>query len=219
MIPTPLHVLGRISPIVSPFFPVFCAFSPSRRGGSNEPKTGTQGQETASRAPKHRFAGLANSGCPERMAVRRRCRCRSGSPGTGSATRSRAREARRWAGTADRLRRCGCWRRPGRAACRGRRCCTAVWGSGCGTCSGSWGSSRKASARSRASGAGAAGAATRPRRSAPHSRPPRCQRRARRGGGRSGRAAAARLPPAGRGARAARGRSLACPLALEDGLN
>ena len=54
VIPTPLHVLGRISPIFSPFFPVFCAFSPSRRGGSNEPKTGIQGQETVSRAPKHR---------------------------------------------------------------------------------------------------------------------------------------------------------------------
>ena len=30
VIPTPLHVLDRISPIFSPFFPVFCAFSPSR---------------------------------------------------------------------------------------------------------------------------------------------------------------------------------------------
>ena len=47
MIPTPLHVLGRISPIFSPSFPVFCAFSPSRRDGSNEPQAGTQGQETA----------------------------------------------------------------------------------------------------------------------------------------------------------------------------
>ena len=44
VIPTPLHVLGRISPIFSPFFPVFCAFSPSRRGGSNEPQAGRQGQ-------------------------------------------------------------------------------------------------------------------------------------------------------------------------------
>ena len=43
VIPTPLHVLGRISPIFSPFFLVFCAFSPSRRGGSNEPQAGTQG--------------------------------------------------------------------------------------------------------------------------------------------------------------------------------
>ena len=59
VIPTPLHVLGRISPIFSPFFPVFCAFSPSRRGGSNEPKTGIQGHETVSRAPKHRFSGLS----------------------------------------------------------------------------------------------------------------------------------------------------------------
>eukprot|EP01045_Picozoa_sp_COSAG04_P017653 COSAG04_NODE_1577_length_6261_cov_20.494645_2_plen_784_part_00 len=68
VIPTPLHVLDRISPIFYPFFPVFCAFSPSRRGGSNEPKTGIQGHETVSRAPKHRFSGLANSGCSERMA-------------------------------------------------------------------------------------------------------------------------------------------------------
>ena len=29
VIPTPLHVLGRISPIFPPFFPIFCAFSPS----------------------------------------------------------------------------------------------------------------------------------------------------------------------------------------------
>ena len=34
------HVLDRISPIFPPFFPVFCAFSPSRRGGSNEPQAG-----------------------------------------------------------------------------------------------------------------------------------------------------------------------------------
>ena len=67
VIPTPSHVLGRISPIFSPFFPVFCAFSPSRRGGSNEPQAGAQGQETVARAPKHRFAGPANSGCSERM--------------------------------------------------------------------------------------------------------------------------------------------------------
>ena len=45
VIPTPLHV--------------FCAFSPSRRGGSNEPQAGTQGQETVTMAPKHRFAGLS----------------------------------------------------------------------------------------------------------------------------------------------------------------
>ena len=42
-----LHFLGRISPISSPFFLVFCAFSPARRDGSNEPQAGTQGQETA----------------------------------------------------------------------------------------------------------------------------------------------------------------------------
>ena len=67
VIPTPSHLLDRISPISSPKIPVFCAFSPPRRGGSNKPKTGIQGQETVSRAPKHRFAGPANSGCSERM--------------------------------------------------------------------------------------------------------------------------------------------------------
>ena len=43
----PSHLLDRISPVFSPFFPVFCAFSPPRRDGSNEPQAGTQGQETA----------------------------------------------------------------------------------------------------------------------------------------------------------------------------
>jgi len=47
VIPTPSHLLDRISPIFPPFFPVFCAFSPSRRDGSNEPQARTQGQETA----------------------------------------------------------------------------------------------------------------------------------------------------------------------------
>jgi len=56
VIPTPLHVLDRISPIFPPFFPVFCAFSSPRRDGSNEPQAGTQGQETVARAPKHRLA-------------------------------------------------------------------------------------------------------------------------------------------------------------------
>ena len=40
------HVLDHISPISSPFFLIVCAFSPSCRGGSNEPQAGTQGQET-----------------------------------------------------------------------------------------------------------------------------------------------------------------------------
>ena len=31
VIPTPSHVFGRISPIFPPFFPVVCAFSPSRQ--------------------------------------------------------------------------------------------------------------------------------------------------------------------------------------------
>ena len=37
-------LLRPISPIFSAFFPVFCAFSPPRRDGSNEPQAGTQGQ-------------------------------------------------------------------------------------------------------------------------------------------------------------------------------
>ena len=48
----PSHLLGRISPIFAPFFPVFCAFSPSRRDGSNEPQAGAQGQETAGTGTK-----------------------------------------------------------------------------------------------------------------------------------------------------------------------
>ena len=48
VIPTPSHLLGRISPISFRFPPVFCALSPPRRDGSNEPQAGTQGQETVS---------------------------------------------------------------------------------------------------------------------------------------------------------------------------
>eukprot|EP01045_Picozoa_sp_COSAG04_P023102 COSAG04_NODE_2697_length_3716_cov_5.217307_2_plen_326_part_00 len=73
VIPTPSHLLDRISPIFSPFFPVLCAFSPSERGGSNEPQAGTQGQETVARGSERRFSGLANSGCWERMAALLRC--------------------------------------------------------------------------------------------------------------------------------------------------
>ncbi len=46
------HLLDHISVIFPPFSPVFCAFSPSRRGGSNEPQAGTQSQETAGTKPK-----------------------------------------------------------------------------------------------------------------------------------------------------------------------
>ena len=52
VIPTPSHLLDRISPIFPPFFLVFCAFSPSRRGGSKEPQAGIQGQETAGKGTK-----------------------------------------------------------------------------------------------------------------------------------------------------------------------
>ena len=36
----------------SPFFPVFCACSPSRQDGSNEPQAEIQGQETAGKGSK-----------------------------------------------------------------------------------------------------------------------------------------------------------------------
>ena len=49
--------LDRISPFLSPFFPVFCAFSPSRRGGSSEAQAGTQGRETAGTSTKSRDLG------------------------------------------------------------------------------------------------------------------------------------------------------------------
>ena len=52
VIPNPSRVLGRISPIFSPFCPVFCAFVPSCRGGSNESQARTQGQETAGKGTK-----------------------------------------------------------------------------------------------------------------------------------------------------------------------
>ena len=47
VIPTPAHFLRPYLAHFPPhFFPLFCAFSPSRRDGSNEPQAGTQGQET-----------------------------------------------------------------------------------------------------------------------------------------------------------------------------
>ena len=46
------HFLVHISPIFFPKIPVFCAFSPSRRGGSNGPQAGTQGQERAGKGTK-----------------------------------------------------------------------------------------------------------------------------------------------------------------------
>ena len=52
VIPTPSYLLDRISPIFAPFFLVFGAFSPSQRGGSNEPQAGPQGQQTAGASAK-----------------------------------------------------------------------------------------------------------------------------------------------------------------------
>ena len=56
--PDSSRLLDRISPIPPPSFPVFCAFSPSRRGGSNEPQAGTQGQETAGKSAKRGEAAM-----------------------------------------------------------------------------------------------------------------------------------------------------------------
>ena len=44
-------------PFVPRFFLVFCAFSPSRRGGSNEPQAETQGQERAGTRTKTQELG------------------------------------------------------------------------------------------------------------------------------------------------------------------
>ena len=53
----------RISPIFSPFFPVFCAFSPARRDGPNEPQAGTHGQETGSwQASSKAYLGVGVEG-------------------------------------------------------------------------------------------------------------------------------------------------------------
>ena len=51
-VPFLVHSFGHISPISPPFFLVFCAFSPSRRDGSNEPQAGIQGQETAGKSSR-----------------------------------------------------------------------------------------------------------------------------------------------------------------------
>ena len=55
VIPPLPSLFTLLRPYLAHFFPVFlvfCAFSPSRRGGSNEPQAGTQGQETAGKGPK-----------------------------------------------------------------------------------------------------------------------------------------------------------------------
>ena len=59
---TPSHLLRLLSPVFSPFVLGFCAFLPPRRDGSNEPKTGIQGQETVSRAPNDRAAYARDRG-------------------------------------------------------------------------------------------------------------------------------------------------------------
>ena len=45
--PTPATPFRPYLAHFAPVFSRFCAFSPPRRGGSNEPQAGTQGQETA----------------------------------------------------------------------------------------------------------------------------------------------------------------------------
>ena len=50
VIPPVPSSFALLRPYLAHFFPVFlvfCAFSPSRRDGSNEPQAGTQGQDTA----------------------------------------------------------------------------------------------------------------------------------------------------------------------------
>ena len=55
LIPPVPSLFARFRPYLAHFYPVFsvfCAFSPSRRGGSNEPQAGTRGQETAGKGTK-----------------------------------------------------------------------------------------------------------------------------------------------------------------------
>ena len=61
VIPTPSHLLDHISPIFSPFFPVFCAFSRSCRGGSNEPKPEPRARKQPARGPRGESSPLRST--------------------------------------------------------------------------------------------------------------------------------------------------------------
>eukprot|EP01045_Picozoa_sp_COSAG04_P001048 COSAG04_NODE_31_length_35649_cov_21.693052_17_plen_241_part_00 len=56
------YLLDRISPIFPPFFPIFCAFSPSRRGGSNKPQAIPL---PATRTPELRCSSAAVAPCTQ----------------------------------------------------------------------------------------------------------------------------------------------------------
>ena len=61
VIPPLPSLFTLLRPYLAQFFPVsprFCAFSLPRRHGSNEPQAGTQGQETAARAPRAENSAL-----------------------------------------------------------------------------------------------------------------------------------------------------------------
>ena len=75
VIPTPLHVLGRISPIFPPFF---ARFHRHDEAVPTSPKPEPRAKRQWQGAPRHRFSGLANSGCSERMAGALRCAGRCG---------------------------------------------------------------------------------------------------------------------------------------------
>ena len=79
VIPPFLSLFTRFRPYLGHFFPfflVFCAFSPPRRDGSNEPQAGTQGQETAGKMAKTRELGPSfdTPGANQRINWRRRLR-------------------------------------------------------------------------------------------------------------------------------------------------
>ena len=64
VIPTPSHVLDRISPIFFPFSPFFARF---HRLAQTVP-TSRKPEPRAENSRKHRVSGLANSGCWQRRA-------------------------------------------------------------------------------------------------------------------------------------------------------
>eukprot|EP01045_Picozoa_sp_COSAG04_P033050 COSAG04_NODE_6690_length_1277_cov_0.829372_1_plen_289_part_00 len=67
VIPTPPHFLDRISPIFPPFFPFFARFHRLAETVPTSHKPEPRAKKQPARVSKHRFSGLANSGCWERM--------------------------------------------------------------------------------------------------------------------------------------------------------
>ena len=64
--PDSSRLLDRISPISPPSFPVFCAFSPPRRGGSTRPASRNPGPRNCGKGGRTPFLVGLNSGCSER---------------------------------------------------------------------------------------------------------------------------------------------------------